>query len=356
MTNEAWKVLIIDDDEGIHSITKMVFRTHEFEGSPIQLIHAFSAHEAYNILQKQHDIAVILLDVVMETDDAGLNLVNMIRQELKQREVRIILRTGHPGFAPQTEVIMQYDINDYLSKAELSASRLTTAVLVAIRSYRDIKNSNLKSKHSTLHSTKDSTGEYKSADKAALIAEIALYLDKTIERNVQHTHKLQQFNHKPMVADIIESLTQNSLKLVSLNQLFKPIPQTTTSNVHLTTQLDNIIRLYTAQAQTKDWIIDYQIASNLPDTLPVDDTWLRTLCVALIELAMINSEDSDVIIDITLNKQRVYIAIQDDINSDNQTLLQQHIITRLELLAEQYQGELNITTHKATSFSFAITL
>jgi response regulator RpfG family c-di-GMP phosphodiesterase len=356
MTDKAWKVLIIDDDEGIHSITKMVFRAHEFEGQPIQLIHAFSAREAYNILHKQQDIAVILLDVVMETDDAGLNLVNIIRQELKQTDVRIILRTGHPGFAPQTEVIMQYDINDYLSKAELSASRLTTAVLVAIRSYRDIKSSNHKAEQSTVQTTKRVSSTKNSANEESLITEIALHLEKTVERIQQHINKLQQFNHKPMVDGIIESLAQNSNKLAAINLLFKPIQRTSTSNVNLTTELNNIVRLYTEQARTQDWIIDYQIDNNLPEIVKIDSAWLQILCVALIELALINNAGNNIIVDITSDRQRVYISIQDDIGSDSQTLLQQHITERLRLLADQYDAKLSITANKSVSFSFAITL
>jgi len=42
----------------------------------------------------------VLLDVIMETDQAGLDLVEFIRDTLKNETVRIILRTGQPGQAP----------------------------------------------------------------------------------------------------------------------------------------------------------------------------------------------------------------------------------------------------------------
>lgn len=356
MSDEVWKVLIIDDDEGIHSITKMVFRTHEFEHRPIQLIHAFSAREAYNILQKQPDIAVILLDVVMETDDAGLNLVTLIRHELQQTDVRIILRTGHPGFAPQSEVIMQYDINDYLSKAELSASRLTTAVLVAIRSYRDIKNSKLPAPHDNSVIPTQSIAEHQSTDQQPLITEIALHLDKTLERIQQECNKLQQFNHKPMVDDVVVSLTQNTNKLAALNLLFKPPQKKQMSHINLTTELDNVVRMYTEQAKLEDWIIDYQIAQNSPQILMSDAAWLRTVCIALIELAMTKNTGGSIMIDIKSDQQKIYISIADEISNNNQTLLQQHLIERLERLAQQYHAKLSLAEGKPTLFSFTITL
>ncbi|MFG1491752.1 response regulator, partial [Oceanospirillum sp. HFRX-1_2] len=134
-----WKILIVDDEEGIHGITRMIFRDYEFEQRPIELISAMSSSEAQQRLEQDPDIALILLDVVMETENAGLQLVETIRHQMNNQDVRIILRTGHPGYAPEAQVIIDYDINDYLSKAELSASRLLTSVIVALRSYRDIQ-------------------------------------------------------------------------------------------------------------------------------------------------------------------------------------------------------------------------
>jgi signal transduction histidine kinase len=85
------------------------------------------------------DIAVILLDVVMETDDAGLKLVDFIRTQLKNEAVRIILRTGQPGQAPERQVIVDYDINDYKAKTELTADKLFTSLTAALRSYQQIQ-------------------------------------------------------------------------------------------------------------------------------------------------------------------------------------------------------------------------
>lgn len=133
-----WKILIVDDERDVHSTTKLVLSDFSFEGGTIDFLSAYSALEAEAILKHNPDIAVILLDVVMETNHAGLELVHKIRNEMGKKAVRIILRTGQPGQAPERKVIVDYDINDYKHKAELTAQRLFTTVLSALRSYRDI--------------------------------------------------------------------------------------------------------------------------------------------------------------------------------------------------------------------------
>ncbi|AHC13894.1 response regulator [Salinispira pacifica] len=136
---QPWKLLVVDDDEEVHVITRLVLRDYQFENRGVELISAYSAGSAKDILREEHDIAVILLDVVMETDDAGLQLAKWIREDLKNDLVRIILRTGQPGAAPEKRVITEYEINDYKSKTEITDIKLYTAITVAIRGYRDLK-------------------------------------------------------------------------------------------------------------------------------------------------------------------------------------------------------------------------
>jgi response regulator RpfG family c-di-GMP phosphodiesterase len=136
---KAWKLLIVDDEEDVHSITRMVLEGFEFEGASLEFLSAFSADEGRQALVENPDIAVMLLDVVMETPHAGLDLARQVREELGNALVRIILRTGQPGQAPERQVIINYDINDYKSKSELTAQKLFTAVTTGIRSYRDLR-------------------------------------------------------------------------------------------------------------------------------------------------------------------------------------------------------------------------
>ncbi len=136
---QTWRVLIIDDEKDVHSATTFALRSTEVVGRPLEFLHATSAREAQQILRTHKDIAVILLDVVMETPNAGLDLVPLIRDELAIKDTRIILRTGQPNQAPEIEVIRDYDINDYKLKSELTQSRLFASLTTAIRSYKQIQ-------------------------------------------------------------------------------------------------------------------------------------------------------------------------------------------------------------------------
>ncbi len=139
LANATWRILVVDDDADVHSTTTFALKNVEMQGRPLEFLHAYSAREARAILERQPDIAVVLLDVVMERPDAGLQLVRQIREELGMIEVRIILRTGQPGYAPEIEAIRGYDINDYRTKSELTRTKLYTAVAAAVRSYQQLR-------------------------------------------------------------------------------------------------------------------------------------------------------------------------------------------------------------------------
>ncbi len=139
VTNQdKWKILIADDEPEVHEVTKLALRKFEFRGKTLNLINAYSAQEAEQLLRVHPDMAVILLDVVMEADDSGLRLIETIRNELQNQLVRIILRTGQPGQAPEKKVIVEYDINDYKLKTELTSQRLFVTLVTALRSYHDL--------------------------------------------------------------------------------------------------------------------------------------------------------------------------------------------------------------------------
>lgn len=135
---ERWKVLIVDDEPEVHKITKLVLDDFTFEGRHLKFLCAYSGLEAVEIIRDNPDTAVILLDVVMEEQDSGLKVVKFVREKLKNTSVRIILKTGQPGMAPEREVISRYDINDYREKTELNDDKFFTAMTTALRSYRDI--------------------------------------------------------------------------------------------------------------------------------------------------------------------------------------------------------------------------
>ena len=133
-----WKILVVDDEEDVHTVTHLTLDDFIFEGKPVKILDAYSADEAFELIKSRSDIAIALLDVVMETTTAGLELVHRIRDELDNHFIRIILRTGQPGYAPEREVVINYDINDYKSKTELTSEKIFTLVTSGLRAYKSL--------------------------------------------------------------------------------------------------------------------------------------------------------------------------------------------------------------------------
>ena len=138
-TEAGWKLAVIDDDDAVHEGTRFALKHFALYGYGLEIISARSAAEGLELLRANPDTAVVLLDVVMETDDAGLKLAKAIREELKNDLVRIILRTGQPGQAPERQIVVDYDINDYKAKTELTADKLFTTLTAALRGYDQLK-------------------------------------------------------------------------------------------------------------------------------------------------------------------------------------------------------------------------
>ncbi|MFT4119235.1 DUF3369 domain-containing protein [Bradyrhizobium sp.] len=134
-----WKIAVIDDDPAVHDGTRFALSDYTLNGQGLEILSAYSAAEGRKLMAEHRDVAAVLLDVIMETDVAGLELVEFIRNELRKETVRIILRTGQPGQAPERRVIVQYDINDYKAKTELTADKLFTSLTAALRSYQQLE-------------------------------------------------------------------------------------------------------------------------------------------------------------------------------------------------------------------------
>ena len=137
--SRRWKIAVIDDEPAVHEGTRYALADYQLNGQGLEILSAYSAAEGRQLMRSHPDVAVVLLDVIMESDTAGLGLVEFIRGDLKNDTVRIILRTGQPGQAPERRVIVDYDINDYKAKTELTADKLFTALTAALRGYQQLQ-------------------------------------------------------------------------------------------------------------------------------------------------------------------------------------------------------------------------
>ncbi|WP_332851938.1 PAS domain-containing protein [Duganella sp. S19_KUP01_CR8] len=134
-----WRVLIVDDDVDVHVVTKFSLSNVCFQGRRLSFLHAYSGEEALTTLRTTPDIALVLLDVIMETSDAGLNVARHIRDTLHNKLVRIVLRTGQPGQALEHSIILDYDINDFWCKTDLTTRKLFTTVISSLRAYSGLE-------------------------------------------------------------------------------------------------------------------------------------------------------------------------------------------------------------------------
>lgn len=138
MNGGSWKLIVADDDEEVHAVTALALSDFNFKNKPLTILNSYSAKETQKLIDDNPDTAVIFLDVVMENHDSGLQLVKYIRETVGNNLIRIILRTGQPGYAPELEVITNFDINNYKEKTELTSSKLITTLISSLRNYDDL--------------------------------------------------------------------------------------------------------------------------------------------------------------------------------------------------------------------------
>jgi len=136
--HKPWKILIADDEEEIHKVTKLALKDLHFDNQPLEFLDAYTGRESVEIMRQHADVAIVLMDVVMETEHAGLDAVEAIRHTLSNHFVRIVLRTGQPGQAPEHDIITRYDINDYKEKTELTAKKLFTLVYTGLSLFQEL--------------------------------------------------------------------------------------------------------------------------------------------------------------------------------------------------------------------------
>ncbi len=137
-TQKKWRILVVDDDDSVHKVTKLVLADAEIENRGLDIVSVYSMDEAKKALLNDDDFCMALVDVVMETDHAGLELVQWIREDLKNQAIRLVLRTGQAGTAPEAKVIKDFDINDYKEKTDFTSNKMITTIYASIRAYRDI--------------------------------------------------------------------------------------------------------------------------------------------------------------------------------------------------------------------------
>jgi CheY-like chemotaxis protein len=141
MFEKEWPILLVDDDPDVLKVSTLAMKNFQVDGHPVKLYTAKSKAEAVELLSTKLGgrffayVAVAFIDVVMETDTAGLELCEFIREKQHNRLTQIYIRTGQPGVAPERNVIDRYDINGYFTKVELTEDKLYSLVKAAVRQF-----------------------------------------------------------------------------------------------------------------------------------------------------------------------------------------------------------------------------
>lgn len=137
-----WRVLVVDDEPDVLRLTELALRRVEVEGIPVRVFTAQSKAEAIDVISEHFVeagglglLTVAFIDVVMETDTAGLELCDYIRNTMGNSVAQLYVRTGQPGIAPERDVMDRYDITGYFAKVEATEDKLYTLVKSGVRQY-----------------------------------------------------------------------------------------------------------------------------------------------------------------------------------------------------------------------------
>jgi CheY-like chemotaxis protein len=136
---KEWVVLLVDDEPDVLSVSKLAMRSIKVYDLPLKIYTAASKVDAIALFQDNLELssslAVAFIDVVMETDSAGLELCQYIREDMENKVSQLFIRTGQPGMAPEREVIDRYDISGYFSKVETTEDKLYSLVKSSVRQF-----------------------------------------------------------------------------------------------------------------------------------------------------------------------------------------------------------------------------
>ncbi len=278
---KPWLMLVVDDDEGVHAVTKFGLKGFSFMGRPIEMLHAYSAKEAQEILAQSGQVAVALVDVVMESNQAGLELVNHIRHARADNKMRIVLRTGQPGYAPERDVMMKYEINDYRSKAELTHDRLITTVASALRNFSDL--------HELQRSRQErAAAKAQSEAKSLFLASMSHEIRTPMNGVIGMLDLLRVTDLTPDQLELVDTCSDSASMLLTIINDILDFSKMEAGKLKLAptpTSIEEIVAsvvdVVAPRAWQKDLEIIMELAPDVPDVVSADPVRLKQILINL---------------------------------------------------------------------------
>ncbi|KPA11855.1 response regulator receiver sensor signal transduction histidine kinase [Candidatus Magnetomorum sp. HK-1] len=345
-TGAPWKIMIVDDEEDVHRMTERILEDITFDGRGFAYLNAYSGKEAKELIAEHQDTALILLDVVMRTDNDGLKVVEFIRNELENNFVRIILRTGQPGQAPERKIITDYDIHDYKLKSMLTDQALYTAVISALRTYRDLRI--IEEKHHEL-------------ERAMAKSQVAQKVRYQILANMGHEIKtpLQGILGFTEILLISETDEGNREYLDHIKDAAEGLHKVLTNVLELTELVDNtwelndsifnfmefikiIMDTIRIQAQWKELEAHIEIDPNIPKMIKTDPRRLKQILMNLLINAVRHTETGKVDLTVQLKEgNELHFIIKDTgsgIPKEHQPQIFDPFMLGEDFLTKKYSG------------------
>lgn len=297
VSKDKWKVLIADDDDAVHTMTEFALSNFQFQSKKLEFYHSYSGKETIEMLRQNEDIAVVLLDVVMEDEFSGLEVVKKIRDELKNSSIRIILRTGQPGFAPESRVIIEYDINDYKEKTELNSLKLQTVIAASLRSYSLIKSLEDKTKYleeiNRELELEKLKAENANKSKSMFLANMSHEIRTPMNGIVGMTSLLSTTNltseqtvYLDSIEDSIDYLLAIINDILDIAKLEEGKVKLYEEEINIFEVIDSIMLSFSGVAKNKSIDLTYEIDENIPKNLIGDMGRIRQVIINLLSNAI----------------------------------------------------------------------
>ena len=352
----AWKMLIVDDEADVHQMTRVVLENFTYEDKPLEILNAYSAEQAKQLLVQHSNIALILLDVVMETHDAGLKLAEYIRETLKNEFVRIVLRTGQPGYAPEKEVICKYDINDYTNKAELTAQKIFTLVTANLRAYSDLviiesyrqhledkvaerthelseRNAELVALNHRLKKLNEQLLEL-NREKNEILGIAAHDLRNPLSAIKGYAEEIQEYFADMPEEEVIELASMISISSQQMSELLKNILDVNTiesgkrnlslGTIDILPTLQSLVNSYTERAKEKNITVQFQSLEKQYTAFVNENTVRQVLDNLISNAVKYSPHGKNIFIQLSKNESHLRCKIQDEgpglTDSDKQKL------------------------------------